>query len=223
MLEKKAFLRIDDADGVTGTFELRIGLEETTELDKSYLMAGRGQTINQVLNFDVSDFSVADDGIDDRRAGYWIDGGGGKETRTLTFKTGMENVQWGDGSGGTGPSNVTETDASGADVNPVSRKQVFEEWVRRTRTDSLGAQARLHWGEFTDGSFGSPGVYGAPVPVAIVSHNLESPDIDTETGSITGSVELARIATFPGLIDDLPDWIPDAFNTVQKQIGGIFD
>lgn len=215
-----AYLLIDDADATTAQFDLSINFEEATEGEKSFIMAERGQYIREVSDHAVNDLSV--DAVAERRAGYWIDGGAGSITKTLQFETGLEDVTWGDGSGGTGPSNVTKTDASGADVKPLDRKQVLEYWLRRTRTDSLGPQARLHWGQWTDGTvsgIGSAGVYGEPVPVAVRSWNLGKGSGDGEQASMDGTLTLARVAVFPS--DTVPSWVADPAGKIAEAIDGL--
>jgi len=223
-LSDKAYLRIDDGSGTTATFELQIGFEETTDIDKSYVLGNRGQYIRQVFDTDVTPLSNLAQG--QRRTGYYIDGGAGVWQPTLQFRTGLEDVEWGDGSGGTGPSNVVRRDASGADVKPISRKHVMEWWLARTRTDSFG-QARLYWGEWTDGSIdGDAGAFNQPMPVAILSAVLSSPGVESGKTELDGTLELVHISLFPLGPDDErdePDWATDYQDTVADQLDFITD
>lgn len=216
----EAWLEIDDGDGTTAQFQLQVNLEESSEMEKTFIMSGRGQYIKEIFDQIVSDEAI--DIKDQPRAGYTIDGGAGEEVITVTVETGLEDVTWGDGSGGTGPSNVTKTDASGADVKPVVRKQVLEYWIRRTRTDSFG-QARLHWGEWTDGTVGgvSAGIYEQPIPVAITGYNTESPDPEQTQASMKATITMARVALFP--TDSIPDWVVDGAAKIQNIIDGVND
>lgn len=218
-LTDTAYLRIDDGTGATATFEFADGLEETSETEKSFIMAERGQYITEIANNAVDNLAIND--ISTRRRGFWIDGGAGTITHTYNFETGLEDVTWGDGTGGTGDANVTETDASGAGVHPLSRKQILDYWVQRTRTDS-GAQARLHWGEWTNTDFGDAGVYGQPMPVAILSLTTNSPEVD-EPSSMTGSITLVHIAWWFSEDDGIPEWAQDRAQKIDDQINGVND
>jgi hypothetical protein len=214
-----AYLRIDDGTGTTATFELNIALEETTEIQKSYIMANRGQFIQEIADNSVVDLGV--DAVSQRRAGYTIDGGAGEQTFQVLFEAGLADVIWGDENSGTGPSNVTKTDATGADVKALDRKQVMAYWIRRTRTDSFG-QARLHWGQWTDGNVPgySAGVYEEPIPVSILNANLDGPPTD-DSSVFTGTLEFQRVALFP--TDAIPDWIANPAEKIADQITGVSD
>lgn len=214
-----AYLVIDDGTGTTATFRLNIGLEETTEIEKQYIMADRGQYLQEIADNNVVDLGV--DAVAERRAGFTIDGGAGQQTFNVTFETGLDSVTWGDGNSGTGPDNVTKTDASGADVKALDRKQVLSYWIRRTRTDSFG-QARLHWGQWTDGNVGSltAGVYNQPIPVSIMNANLEGPSTN-DSSVFVGTLTLQRVAIFP--TDQIPDWIADPASKIADKIFGVPD
>lgn len=218
-LTDTAYLRIDDGAGTTAEFEFSHGLEETTETEKSYIMAERGQYITEIADNLVDNLTIND--ISTRRRGFWIDGGAGTITHTYSFETGKEdgNISWGDGSGGTGDDNVTETDASGDGVHPLSRKQILDYWVQRTRTDS-GAQARLHWGEWTNDRYGDPGVYGQPMPVAILSLTTNSPEVD-DPSSMTGTITVVHIAWWYSEEDEVPEWAQDRADKINQQIEGV--
>lgn len=220
-LRDRAVLVIDGG-GSTAQFDLLINFEETTELQKSFIMAERGQYVQEVANHVAGGIGIGDP--DERRAGWWIDGGAGLETFTLTFQAGMEeeSVTWGDGAGGSGASSVTPTDASGAEVHPMDKKQVLEYWLRRTKTDSLNP-AQLHWGQWTNGDVGaSAGVYNQPIPVAVRDDSLPSPNPDESVAYFEGTITLARIAQFPDPTS-IPEWIQDRAAKIQEQLDGIFD
>lgn len=218
-LRETAFLEIDDGNGNTGTFELNIDLEETTEVEKSYVMANRGQFIQQIADNEVVDLGVED--ISRRRTGFTIDGGAGRVEHTVQFTTGLDDVTWGDGDGGDGPSNVTKSDASGADVKPLDRKQVLAYWLRRTRTDSFG-QARFHWGQWTDGTLGGAdaGVYDQPIPVSINDANLDGPPVD-DSSVFSGTLTFRRVSLFP--TEDVPSWVTNAAEKIADQIDGVYE
>lgn len=219
VLYETAYLQIDDGAGTTATFELSIDLEETVDGEKSYVMGNRGQFISEIADNAVQDLSI--DTIAQRRSGYFIDGGGGQEIRTLEFKAGLNDARWGDENSDTGPSGVTATDASGEGVKPLDRKQVMGYWLRRTRTDSFG-QARLHWGQWTDGSYTddvvSAGSYGEPIPVAVLDWSLGGPPTD-DSSSFEGALTLQRVAPFPD--EDMPDWLSNAAEVIDEQLSGV--
>lgn len=218
----EAWLIIPGVDGPDGEFQLQIGLEETTQVEKDFIMANRGQYLQEIVNNEVVDIGA--DTIKERRSGFYIDGGAGQIELTVQFETGLEDVTWGDGSGGTGQGNVTETDASGAGVKPLSRKQVLEHWIASTRTDSLQL-AQFHWGEWTNGTVGtgnSAGAFGQPIPVVVAGSNIDTPQTDQDsTASLNGTLELRRAALFPG--QDLPGWVQDRAKKLQDAIEGVVD
>lgn len=218
-LYNEAYLEIDDGDGTIGTFEFRDGFEPTTDVNKSFLMGDAGQYIREIINQDLLNTGV-DAG--ERRTGAWIDGGAGDWEIRFQYTTGMEgdSIQWGDGSGGTGPSNITRTDASGAEVKPLDRQQIAAYWVASTRTDSL-IPAYLHWGQWTDGSVGGAdaGAFDAPMPVAVKELTAEK---STDSPSaVTGTLTVSHLAVFPD--EAVPDYVIDYFGSVEDSVGDIPD
>lgn len=210
-----AYLEIDDG-ATTAQFDLNIGLDMTSAITKSYIMGERGQYVRELYN----QAPLTGDFDADRRTGFWIDGGAGNWQVTINFETGAEDVTWGDGSGGTGQANVTKTDASGAGVAAIARLQVLQYWLAKTRTDSQGL-ARIHWGEWTDGSVpnSSGGVFGQPMPVAIEDTNFQKqPD---EPTSMTGTLTCAHVDVFGGF--DAPNWLDDLTGAIVDAAEDIFD
>lgn len=207
-----AYLEINDGS-TTARFDFNIGLDMQSAISKSFIMGGRGQYIREIY----SQAPLTGDFDEDRRTGFWIDGGAGSWQITLSVKTGKEDITWGDSSGGTGQSNVTQTDASGDGVAAISRLQVFQYWVAKTRTDSQGL-ARLHWGEWTDGTVpnSGAGAFGQPMPIAIEDTNL-SKDADDNT-SLQGTITCNHVA-----IMDAPDWFDGVADTIQDAADDIFD
>lgn len=207
-LTNESYLEIEAPEG-EATFQLKSNQTFSETVEKSYLVGGRGQYISEVnqLLREPADFSVAS-ATDNRRAGRWLDGGAGQWSGTIAFTTGHEDVTWGDGSGGTGPSNVTETDASGADVKPISRMQVLSYWIANTKSDSF-AQTRLHVGEWTDGTVGSSsgGAFGHPLPIAIQSFQAEKQE--DETASFNGTLEYAQVTPFSEFVDGVGEWLTE--------------
>lgn len=198
-----AYLELEDASGV-GVFEFSIGLQTSGDLDKSFLMGERGQYIKEIFN--LTDELGEIDGLIDRRSGFWVDGGAGNYRTTIQFRTGLEDVEWGDGSGGTGPSNVHPRDASGADVKPLSRNQVLGLWLARTLTDSRNP-ARLYYGEFATGKHhASAGAFGQAMPCAVTNYQPQMPDPDGEPpSSFSGTIEVAMLTPFASY--DPPAWL----------------
>jgi len=215
-LTETAYLTIDDGTSVA-EFELRLDLEETAEINKTFILSNRGQYVQEIYEQIVDDTDLA---TDQRRRGYHIDGGAGEWSHTLVFSTGLEDAIWGDGAGGTGPDNVTQTDASGPEVDPLARKQVMEQWIARTRTDSFG-QAKLYWGEWSDGTYAtSAGAFGRPMNVVIREASLNSPEIDQDVNSFEGNLTLERTSIFPEEVDEALD---NATQLVQDALEGITD
>lgn len=216
-LTETAYLEIQGSPN--GTFELSLGLQLQSSLSKSYIMAEQGQYIREVFNqapgtgsFDAS-----------RRTGYWLDGGAGNWELTVSFQTGLEDVTWGDGSGGTGQANVTETDASGPGVKPISRLQVLQNWLARSKSDS-GGDTRIHIGEWTDGSVGnaSAGAFGEPLYVAVRDTSFSMPNPENEPpNSFDGSLTLSHVSRWGGY--DAPGWFADAVGAVVDAADAIPD
>lgn len=209
-LTNHAYLEIEGTS-TTATFELSIGLEHESQLTKSYLMGERGQYIREIVNATPAsgDFDAS------RRTGYWIDGGAGDWQMTLSFRTGKEDVRWGDGDGGTGQANVTQTDGSGSGVSAISRKQILQYWLAKSKSDS-GGTVRVHVGEWTDGSISgvssggiSAGAFGEPMPVAIRESQFRGPQPEQgEVASFEGSITMSHVALWGGY--DAPDWADSA-------------
>lgn len=201
-----AFLEVEDSQS-TAVFEFSIGLSTQGELDKSYIMGQRGQYITEITN--LSDQIGDITSVQDRRAGFWVDGGAGNYSERLQFETGLEDVTWGDGSGGDGPSNVTPRDASGADVKALTRYQVLALWLSRTLTDSRNP-ARLYWGEWATGDYhAEPGAFRQAFPCAVTSFQPELPDPSTEgPTSFSGTIEVSMLTPFADY--DAPDWMANS-------------
>jgi len=215
-LYETAYLTIDDGTS-TGVFELQIDLEETAEINKTFILSNRGQYVQEIYEQIVDDSSIA---TENRRRGYHIDGGAGEWSHTLTFRTGLEDVQWGDGGAGDGPNNVTETDASGPDVKALTRKQVLEDWIARTRTDSFG-QAKLHWGEWCDDTYAdTAGAFGMPMNVVIREASLSSPEVDQDVNTFEGNLTVERTSIFP---EEVGETLANAKEQVQDALGDITD
>lgn len=197
-----AFLEVEDTTS-TAVFELNIGLSTSGELDKSYLMGPRGQYLSEIFN--VTDVLGDIESTQDRRAGFWIDGGAGNYSERIQFETGLEDVTWGDGSGGTGPSNVTPRDASGADVKALSRYHVLSLWLSRTLTDSRNP-ARLYFGEWADGTHHSEsGAFNQAMPCAITNYQPEMPDVSDSPESFSGMIEVSMLTPFADYSP--PSWL----------------
>jgi len=207
-LTQTAYLTIDDGTS-TGVFELNIGLEETAEINKTFILSNRGQYVQEIYEQIVDNTSVA---TENRRRGYHIDGGAGEWSHTLVFRTGLEDVTWGDGS-------ADDTrDASGADVDALTRKQVLEDWIARTRTDSFG-QAKLYWGEWADGTYAdSAGAFGRPMNIVIREASLSSPEVDQDVNTFEGNLTVERTSIFPEEVDETlanaKDLVEDALSEI---------
>ena len=210
-LFNRAFLVIssDTVGTDDGVFEIYHEMEPDDRVEKQYLVGNAGSSISGAVRFVTGavDELPSPDDDDALRRGLDVDGGGGQHGGTLTFTTGLEDVRWGDGSGGTGPNNVTQTDASGDDVHPRTRLDVLQYWIANTLTDSRG-QARLHIGEHTDGSYGgvSAGVYGNAFPVAIINSETRRPVEDPSDTEVTLEYRKTQVPK-NGLLSEVSDWI----------------
>ena len=227
MLRNTAYLEISDpvvGDG-DGVFELRHDLEIESQLEKSYLVGNFGTAIQEAFRTvpgDAADLAFGET-VPERRQGYSVDAGGGTWGGSLTFTTGLEDATWGDGSGGDGEANVTKTDASGSGVHPLTRLQVLQYWLANTLSDSAG-QARLHIGHYTDGTYDDyrdggrvsvdAGVYGFPIPIAILACEPRSPQ--DEPSNITATLQYRRTQVVDGAVDDVADWIADGAGDIQE-------
>lgn len=216
-LTDRAFIVCDLGDR-TGTFEVSVDLEPSQRVSHRYLIGNAGQRISEAFRLlaDGADGEL-DENIDGRRVGYTLDAGAGEWGGSLTFSTGLEDVRWGDGSGGTGPGNVTEFDASGADVDPISRLDVLGYWLANTRTDSQG-NMRIHYGEWTNGDVPGvtgvdAGVYAKPKVVSLLDAEFRSPEEDVTR--IRGTLNYRRTSDANQLPDEVADAISDLINNTE--------
>lgn len=190
-----------------GVFEFYHELEPDDRVEKQYLIGNAGSAVQEAIRFITSKIEeLPEPDIGSRRNGLSVDAGGGEHGGTLTFTTGLEDVRWGDGSGGTGDANVTKTDASGTGVHPRSRLDVLQYWIANTLTDSRG-RARLHIGQHTDGSYGgvTAGVYGNAFPVDILTCETRGPIENPSDTEVT--LEYRQTQAPDGVLDDVADWI----------------
>jgi hypothetical protein len=212
---------LGEADGV---FELRHDLEIEDQLEKKYLVGNFGTAIQEAARYVPDEIPGFDENtLPERRQGYSADAGGGSWGGSLTFTTGLEGATWGDGSGGTGAANVTDTDASGEGVHPLTRLDVLQYWLANTLSDSRG-QVRLHIGNWTDGSFDdyrdgeyvnvSAGVYELPVPVNIMTCEARSPQ--DEPSNMTATLQYRRTQVIDATAEDIADWIENAEKGLDK-------
>jgi len=194
-LTNKAYLEVKDG-AKTGQFEFELELEHTAELTKKFILSNKGQNAETII----SNTPVLGDLIqdNDRRSGYWVDGGAGTKDVSIAFETGNENknITWGDGSGGTGPSNTNPFDASGKGIDKITRMNVLEFWLSNTLTDARNP-GLLYYGENTDGKFeGTPGDFSAPMPVAVTDHSFSTDTQDSST--VKGSISMTKVEPFTG-------------------------
>lgn len=211
-LSDKAYIEIERSSGTNATFEIWEGLEHSESLTKSYVMGARGQYIQEIVNQTPLTGGI----VEGRRRGYWIDGGAGDWGQELSFEVSPKGIQWGDGSGGTGPSNVTKTDASGEGVAAISRKNIFTYWISTTKSDS-GGTTTLHHGEWTNGNIAhvsgvSAGAFGQPMPVAIQQMDFSGPGKD-QPGVAECRLEVSNVDLWGG--KQTPEWAEDAVGAAQ--------
>ena len=200
-LTGKAYLVLEDDQG-EAVFEFESELEHESGLDRAFIMGEQGQQIREIINNTDETGKIED--VVNRRKGFWIDGGAGLWTATISAEIHRsDDVDWGDGTGGRGDENVTRRDASGQ-VVAVSRENILTFWMSKSITDSRRA-GRLHWGEWTDGRFGPEGVFAQPMAVAVQNHTMSTDTQDPGTLSVT--IEVAHITLFADT--ERPDWLSD--------------
>ena len=217
MLRNTAYLEVFHPlpDGSTRqlTFEFSDGFELDRSLDWDYFLGPRGQfareAYDQLRGQEPTELSNRQ-----RRTGYHIDSGMGAWMRTASFTTGAEDeaIQWGDGSSDPNdPDDITVYDASGASVNKEDRADIFERNVATAITDSSNP-GRLHYNQWSDGTYGEAGVFERPMPVAIYEANCSSDTSDPS--AVEGNITMAHTATLPeselwdfvGLLDGVFDF-----------------
>ncbi|MDB2283669.1 hypothetical protein PM038_00065 [Halorubrum ezzemoulense] len=212
-LYNRAVLEISAFDR-TGVFELREH-EPNRELTHDYLVGGRGQMISELYAqaSDLDPTDVLPDADPPRRAGYFVDAGGGRNQFTISATVGVgdDDLQWGDGSSAAG--DVTQYDASG-DVNPVAKRDVLFRWLAEARSDS-GGQVQLYTGEWSDGTHAdTAGVFGRPKPVALLSVRAEKPKDDSAVVPYT--FEFEEVAPVPDIDELTEDFTQAAENAINE-------
>ncbi|PHQ47214.1 hypothetical protein DJ68_03025 [Halorubrum sp. C3] len=219
MLTERAILTVSAFDR-TGVFELKGDYEPTRELTHSYLVGGSGQALGELYSqsSDLDPTGILPDADFDRRAGFFLDAGAGRDAFTLTATVGVgdEDLRWGDGSSAAGE--VTAYDAAG-DVSPTTKRDVLYQWLREGRSDS-GGQLQLHIGEWTDGSYSNEaGVFGEPIPVALISVRAER--VPDDSTVVTYTFEFERVAEVPNTVDETIDDFTDAAGDAVDELGGL--
>ena len=211
-LRNKAVLEIDLQDGSgdtrTGEFHIREDLNASGEVTKQFLISNPGQYIREAA--DVLPQDITDEEAESRR-GYTIDSGGGTYAERIDAKAGDRDAQWGDGSSDPDdPADITKYDATGCDTQ--AQKQIFQWYISQAKTDSLG-KARLHIGEWTDGSHSDAGVFGKPLVIAIREANI-SRDPD-DPGTLELSLECVWTAVLP---EDVVDEAQQSVDELSQAI-----
>lgn len=209
-LTDTAYLEIE-AD-TNAVFELTLEYENQSQVSKSYLMGERGQYLREIVNQTPGTGSF-DQG---RRTGFWLDGGAGDWQETFSFEVGSggTDIQWGDSSGSRDQSGVTQTDASGTEVKGISRKNILDWWLAKSKSDS-GGDTRIHFGEWTDGNIAhisgvSAAAFDQPMPLAVREWQT-STDVD-RNGHLSGSITASHADLWGG--DEAPPWISDTVGAV---------
>ena len=218
-LHNKAILEVSAFDR-TGAFGFRGELAPNREVTRTFLVGGRGQVVSELYS-QASDFDPTDtlpDADLERRAGFHLDAGAGKNVFQYSADVGVgdEDLPWGDGSGG--DNTVSEYDASG-DVPPLAKRDVLLRWLSQARSDS-GGQMLLHTGEWCDGTYASEaGVFGEPVPVALRSVRTEK--ASDEPSAVTYTFEFERTSLVPDAVDAAVEDLSDAAASAVTAVGDI--
>lgn len=184
----------DDAPGGTGAFTLQ-NVEFPHQLERQMLIGNRGQVISGIADIAPLAPDLLSDG-----AGVDIDVGQGNDTPTVEFEvvpnsTGS-NFQWGDGSG-----NSRYDQPNGHEQDMA---ELLQEYCRVSKTGSQNP-ARLHWGPFSDGTYGDAGLFGEPFPCIVVSVTTK-PSQKDDPSALTGSITLRRTSSYGGVDISLPDF-----------------
>ena len=216
MLADRVVLTIS-AFGRTAAFEFR-DHSPTREISREFLVGNRGAVVSTLYEqaTDIDPTEILPEIDNERRAGFHLDAGGGRSVVTIQADVGAgdDGLRWGDGS--SAAEDATPYDAAG-DVHPHSKRDVLLRYLSQARTDS-GAQADLHIGEWTDGSFSeSAGVYGEPIPVAIGEVRAESPKDEPSTVSYT--IECIRTQPVPDAVDEAVDDLSAAAQDAVDAVG----
>ena len=218
-LHKKAVLEVQAFDRV-GVFSFRGDLEPNRELTHDYLVGGRGQVLSELYSqaSDLDPTDILPDAGLDRRAGFHLDAGAGRDqfNYTATVGRGDGDLRWGDGSSSAGTANAY--DAAG-DVPPETKRDVLYRWLAEARTDS-GGQLRLYTGEWSDGTYAAEaGVFGEPVPVALLSVRTEKPTDEPSVVSYTFEFEKTTVVPDADeLVDDFSQAARDAVNALGDEV-----
>jgi hypothetical protein len=214
-LYDRAVLEVSAFDR-TGVFEFREH-EPGRELTHDYLVGGRGQVLSELYAqaSDIDPTDILPDANPPRRAGYFVDAGGGRNQFTISATVGVgdEDLQWGDDSSAAGKAN--QYDATG-DVNPAAKRDVLFRWLAEARSDS-GSQVQLYTGEWSDGTYAeTAGVFGQPKPVALLSVRAEKPKDDSAVVPYT--FEFEEVAPVPD-VDELTEDLTEAAEQAVAELG----
>jgi len=216
-LYDRAVLEVS-AFGRTGVFEMREH-EPNRELTHDYLVGGRGQVLSELYAqaTDLDPTDILPDADPPRRAGYFVDAGGGRNQFTISATVGVgdDDLQWGDGSSAAGEAN--QYDATG-DVRPGSKRDILFRWLAEARSDS-GGQLQLYTGEWSDGTYAdTAGVFGQPKPVALLSIRAEKPKDDPAVVPYT--FEFEEVAPVPD-VDELTEDLTEAAEQAASELGDV--
>lgn len=216
-LYDRAVLEVSAFDR-TGVFEMREH-EPNRELTHDYLVGGRGQVLSELYAqaTDLDPTDILPDADPPRRAGYFVDAGGGRNQFTISATVGVgdDDLQWGDGSSAAGEAN--QYDATG-DVRPGSKRDILFRWLAEARSDS-GGQLQLYTGEWSDGTYAdTAGVFGQPKPVALLSIRAEKPKDDPAVVPYT--FEFEEVAPVPD-VDELTEDLTEAAEQAASELGDV--
>lgn len=208
------------AFGRTGVFEMREH-EPNRELTHDYLVGGRGQVLSELYAqaSDIDPTDILPDANPPRRAGYFVDAGGGRNQFTISATVGVGDgdLQWGDGSSAAGEAN--QYDATG-DVDPVTKRDVLFRWLAEARSDS-GGQVQLYTGEWSDGTYAdTAGVFNRPKPVALLSARAEKPKDDSAVVPYT--FEFEEVAPVPD-VDEVTEDLTEAADELATELSDVID
>jgi hypothetical protein len=212
-MEHKAVLELDadvdnDNDTEKGVFWFAGDLEYGQTLQiLPLLLSGQGSTLSAITSNSidtVGDILDADTGKPITRAGYALEMGGGRHQFQINW-TGWEgaqdangnDVQWGTKDG-------SYYDATGE--GPVKQMSVLMEFLRYGEYDSRAADARLRWGEYSDGTYSRDGS-DTPLDnyIQVFPRMTTLNRTAEDTVSYDGSLDMLEIHNWTGIIDQIKE------------------
>lgn len=211
VLELNADVDPNNAGKDKGVFELMGNLQVTEAGQTRFLVGGRGAVINSVTRslLNAASRGQLDAGTVKRR-GYHLDLGAGRHTFDINFlgwegaqadtddDGTKEYLQWGNTDD---PNNVTAGDATGAD-SATTQMQVLTRYLMIGEFDSRAADAKLRFGEYSDGTYAadnSDGLYEDYLQVAIKGWDFNR--VSESPATFNGRMQIEETSNWDDIVD----------------------